>query len=92
MATTRAAREELGRQGIKPGGLSLAEAAAFVGLSPNTFLREVKAGTLPAPLPLVSSRKVWSRAALARATGADDNPAGVDLSYEIDKAIEDYAV
>jgi predicted DNA-binding transcriptional regulator AlpA len=91
MPTVRAAREDLTRRGIAPDGLSLPEAAAFIGLSVNTFLREVEAGTLPPPLPLKSRRRIWSRAALARASATDDTPPEVDLTDEIDKAIDEYA-
>lgn len=83
---------ELVRRGIQPGGLSLAEAAAYVGVSPNTFLREVRAGTLPGPLPLKARRRVWSRDALARAVGAADTSPKPDLGEEIDRAIDEYAV
>ncbi|MGE0024832.1 MAG: helix-turn-helix transcriptional regulator [Hyphomicrobium sp.] len=92
MATRRAIREDLSRRGIQPGGLSLDEAAAYVGISPNTFLAEVEAGTLPGPLPLKARRKVWSRDALARAIGAADTSPARDLGEEIDKAIDEYAV
>ncbi|MFN3744233.1 MAG: helix-turn-helix transcriptional regulator [Hyphomicrobiaceae bacterium] len=51
--------------------LGLAEAASYVGLSPTTFMREVKAGTLPPPLKLQCRRRLWSRAALDRAIDPD---------------------
>jgi predicted DNA-binding transcriptional regulator AlpA len=41
------------------------EAAAYVGLSPNAFDREVKAGTFPAPFPLTRiRRRLWDVRAL----------------------------
>lgn len=59
-------------------------AAAYVGLSPNTFDQEVRAGTFPGPFPLTKTRRrLWDvralDAALDRAmgikTGADDRAA-----------------
>jgi predicted DNA-binding transcriptional regulator AlpA len=56
-------------------------AAAYVGLSPNAFDQEVRAGTFPAPFPLTRiRRRLWDvralDAALDRAMGittkADD--------------------
>jgi predicted DNA-binding transcriptional regulator AlpA len=49
-------------------------AAAYVGLSPNAFDQEVKAGTFPAPFPLTRiRRRLWDvralDAALDRAMG-----------------------
>ena len=93
MTRTRQARDDLCRRGITPGGLPLEEAAAFVGISPNSFLNEVEAGTMPPPLPLKTRRKIWSRAALARVTGGDHTEATKqDVTDEIDRAIEDYAL
>ncbi len=56
-------------------------AALYVGLSPNAFDREVKAGTFPAPFPLTRiRRRLWDvkalDAAVDRAMGVkakDDN-------------------
>lgn len=53
-------RERLAARGILPGALPLEEAAAYVGLSVNTFLVEVAAGTMPAPLPLKARRKLYA--------------------------------
>lgn len=92
MARTRDVRDDMGRRGIPSGTFSLGEAAAFVGVSPNTFLNEVEAGTLPRPLPLKSKRRLWSRSALARAIGSEDTASEGDVSEEIDKAIDEYAV
>ncbi|OQW34128.1 MAG: hypothetical protein A4E20_11885 [Nitrospira sp. SG-bin2] len=41
------------------------KAAAYVGLSPNAFDREVRAGTFPAPFPLTRiRRRLWDVKAL----------------------------
>ncbi len=66
------------RLGITPRGLSLAEAAAYVGLSPRLFRREVNSGTLPPPLPFAGRRRVWDRGALDRALELRSNAAGGD--------------
>ncbi len=93
MATTLDRRETLSRRGIQPGTLPLADSAAFVGVSPNTFRKEVAAGRLPPPLPLASRRRLWSIAQLRLATGEGAPPvSGPDYSDEIDKAIDEYAV
>jgi predicted DNA-binding transcriptional regulator AlpA len=66
-----------------PRGLSLAQAAAYVGLSPNTFKFHVDAGKYPQPAS-VGRRKLWDRKALdlaldkvsglsAESTGANDD-------------------
>jgi excisionase family DNA binding protein len=68
------ARERLVRLGIVPRGLSVDEAAAYVGLARAAFNKEVKEGRLPGPVALGSRRRVWDRAALDRAL--DGNRAG----------------
>lgn len=83
-------RDALARRGIMPAGMPLAEAAAYMGLSPNTFLAEVAAGNLPPPLPLKCRRKVWSRAALDAALGA--GVTSEPTAEDIDAAIEAYVV
>lgn len=51
-----------------PRLLSREQAAAYVGLSPETFLKEVLAGTFPHPFPLrKAKRKLWDKAELDRA-------------------------
>jgi predicted DNA-binding transcriptional regulator AlpA len=48
-----------------PRLLSQEEAAAYVGLSPNAFWQEVRAGTFPAPFPLTKiRRRLWDVKAL----------------------------
>ncbi|WP_024276024.1 hypothetical protein [Hyphomicrobium sp. 802] len=61
------AREKLAAAGIIPRGLSLDEAAAYVNLSPKSFLAEVDAGRYPAALPHKADRLIWDRHALDRA-------------------------
>lgn len=88
--TSRATmRETLRSRGIGPGTLSLAEAAAYVGLSPNTFLTEVAAGKMPAPIDLKSRRKLWPKAALDRRLGATQTDETA-LQAAIAEAIETY--
>jgi len=43
---------------LAPRGLSRGDAAAYVGVSPNTFDRLVEDGTMPGPMQFYS-RKVW---------------------------------
>jgi excisionase family DNA binding protein len=45
-------------------GLSRDQAAAYLGIGRSHFAVLVKAGRLPAPLPGLGRRRVWSRAAL----------------------------
>jgi predicted DNA-binding transcriptional regulator AlpA len=91
MATKAALRQALCAAGVPPAGLSLPEAAAYVGLSPNTFLAEVMAGTLPPSIPLTKRRRLWSRAALDAAVGGRSNAAPIPLDDKIKAAIDDYA-
>ena len=48
-------------------GWGLAEAAAYLGLSPARFERHVAEGLLPRPLPLGGRGRVWDRMAIDRA-------------------------
>lgn len=53
---------------LVPRLLSREMAARYVGLSPNTFDKEVRAGTFPRSVALrASTRKLWDRVALDRA-------------------------
>jgi excisionase family DNA binding protein len=74
---THEARERLARWGRPPPrkrlppepqpwahGLSRPQAAAYLGIGCSHFDVLVKAGRLPAPLPGLGRRRVWSRAAL----------------------------
>ena len=61
--------------GIKVRGLSLEEAAAYVGLSPGAFLKCVAAGLYPGAVQQSSERKIWDRVALDRAL---DTLSGID--------------
>lgn len=60
-------------------GLHREEAAAYVGVSPNTFDRMVADGLMPKPRP-VYGRRVWDVRALDRAfdalPGDDDSAQG----------------
>ena len=49
-----------------PRGLSLDEAAHYWGLSPNSFMAEVKAGRAPEPLRF-GRRRIWDKKVLDQA-------------------------
>ncbi|GAB1716315.1 MAG: hypothetical protein NTAFB05_13570 [Nitrobacter sp.] len=51
------------RGGTVPRGLRRVEAARYLGISPSHFDKQVKAGTVPAPLQLFGV-SVWDRVAL----------------------------
>ena len=44
-----------------PRGMRAGVAAAYVGLSLSTFLREVEEGRAPAPGAITAGRKIWLR-------------------------------
>ena len=50
--------------GILPRGMNRAEAAAYVGVSPDAFSRGVKKGLYPAATP--GNSQIWDRKALDR--------------------------
>ena len=52
---------------LPPRGLSLEQAAEYVGLSVPSFLVEIEAGRYPPSLRCESRRKVWDRCALDHA-------------------------
>lgn len=54
---------------LPPRGLREGQAAAYVGVSPETFRAEVKAGRMPQPVRM-GRRIVWDRVALDRAFDA----------------------
>lgn len=58
-------------------GLSRAEAAGYIGVSPSTFDRMILAGEMPSP-KRIGTRKVWDLRALDLAfdalPGEDDTP------------------
>lgn len=90
MTTTAAIRDRLAARGITPAALPLDEAAAYVGLSKRTFLKEVAAGKMPPPLDVTARRKLFSRAALDQRV----NPAQAaarPLRDAIEDAIDGYA-
>ena len=53
------ARQRLMAEGVRPRAVALSEAAAYVGLCPEMFRREVAAGRLPPPLPIGGRRRLW---------------------------------
>lgn len=64
---------------MTPGALPREKAAAFVGVSPGTFDKEVARGIWPPALPLPGRKKRWSRKALQDAIdryhgGLGENP------------------
>lgn len=68
--------------------LTLEEAAAYVGLSANTFMQEVRAGTFPGPFPLTETRRrLWDvralDAAIDRAAPAQDAEAVERIYHNI---------
>lgn len=62
-----------------PAGLSRAEAAAYVGVSPVAFDVLVASGLMPLPLPLGIRRRVWNVRALDFAL---DKLAGIERSIQ----------
>ena len=58
---------EAGARHAEARGWGLAEAAAYLGLSPARFERHVAEGLLPRPLPLGGRGRVWDRMAIDRA-------------------------
>jgi len=66
---------------LAPRGLSRAVAARYVGVSPNTFDKMVRAGLMPGP-KRVGARALWDRYQLDDAFEAlpSDGPAGQDES------------
>ncbi len=54
-------RPEILPRSLPPRGLSRAEAAAYIGISPTLFDELVSDGRMPKP-KLVNSRTVWDRA------------------------------
>lgn len=62
-----------------PAGLSRAEAAAYVGVSPVAFDALVTSGLMPPPLPLGIRRRVWNIRALDFAL---DKLAGIERSIQ----------
>jgi hypothetical protein len=68
--------------GMTPRLLSREEAAAYVGLSPNSFDIEVRAGTFAGPVRLKRvDRRLWDRKALDLALDAK-LPAVADLGAD----------
>ena len=65
-----------------PRGLSAEQAAAYVGVSVNTFLEEVKAGRWPAPQRrgLKGGRKIWDRRQIDERYDALAQPGTAELT------------
>lgn len=55
-----------------PALLGADQAAAYCGISRNTFESLVDKGRFPRPVKLPIRRKLWQRSALDSALGADD--------------------
>lgn len=55
-----------------PALLGAEQAAAYCGISRNTFELLVDKGRFPGPVKLPIRRKLWQRTALDSAVGADD--------------------
>jgi hypothetical protein len=85
-------------EGAWPRGLSADEAAAYVGLSRNTFLRQVEEGLWPDPIKIgkrtsrhreIAGRVIWDRhrldLALDQLSGLK-KPTGSSLDAEFDLA------
>lgn len=78
------ATARLVEKGIQPRGLSVEEAAAYVGLGAVEFEREVERGRFPQPIKLTGKRKVWDRKALDFALdGVSIGPSNSDPIMEL---------
>lgn len=78
MASKRKAegRRRLAEAGIEPRLLSLEQAAAYLGVSPATFLADVEAGRMPQALTVGRVAKRWDKIAIdAMLDGAAGSPA-----------------
>ncbi len=64
--------------GAWPRGLSCERAAAYAGVSPNTFLAEVEKGLWPKP-ETRGHRKIWDRHRIDRAWDRQHEPEGDPL-------------
>lgn len=102
LLTKATAREQLVRLGLRPRGIPLDLAAAYVGLSPQLFLAEIERGVYPRPSRHGQAehdrhkRCVWDVAALDRAmdrlsglpTGAPASPGLDDVHADMMAAID----
>ena len=64
--------------GAWPRGLNCEMAAAYRGVSPNTFRAMVEAGTMPKP-ETCGHRKIWDRQRIDRAWDRQPEPEGDPL-------------
>jgi predicted DNA-binding transcriptional regulator AlpA len=72
---------------LLPRLLDREDAASYVGLSPNAFDQEVRAGTFPAPFPLTKiRRRLWDVKALDDALDRARGIAGKQNDREARKA------
>jgi predicted DNA-binding transcriptional regulator AlpA len=65
---------------VHPRGLRRAEAARYIGISTTHFDKQVKAGTVPAPLQLFGVN-VWDRFALDALFDGSQQPANDNDDY-----------
>ena len=82
--------EKLHKAGLKPATLGLEAAAAYLGMTPRIFKREVEAGRAPAPLSVHCRSKLWSIKVLDRflERAQDVPPDGEDANDPIMAAID----
>lgn len=71
----------------EPCALRRDDAAAYVGVSPGTFDKAVRAGQLPQPV-MIGSCPVWPRWKLHQAL----DPSGSDSANSWDAAIRDASI
>ncbi len=69
--------------GAWPRGLNCEQAAAYAGVSPNTFLTEVKNGLWPKP-EARGHRKIWDRRRIDEAWDRLDETEGDPLMEALD--------
>ena len=69
--------------GAWPRCLKLEWVAAYRGVSPNTFLAEVKAGAMPKP-ETRGRRKIWDRHQVDKAMDRQQEPEGDPLMEALD--------
>lgn len=76
---TRPARHAALPPTLAPRGLSRAEAAAYIGISPSTFDAMVCDGRMP-PAKIVGTRRLWDRTRLDSAFAA--LPDDIDIAED----------
>jgi hypothetical protein len=78
-----AGRERLARVGVVPRGLDRLEAAAYVGVSPQTFDALISDAIMPGARE-VRGRRVWDRLELDRAFDALPHAGGMATAIDPD--------